>query len=54
MYRIIVTANSLMGVRKTENIAPIARIKSTAHAFWANVLTIAPLRLPYPSIWLLG
>ena len=40
LYRILITATSVMGVRKMENIVPTAGIEPTSLAFQARVLPL--------------
>ena len=46
LYRILLLETSVMGVMKMGNIVLRAGIECTSLAFWANVLTITPHRLP--------
>ena len=46
LYRIMVTATSVVGVMKVGNIVPRARIEPTSLALQASVLSITPHRLP--------
>ena len=46
LYRIQVTATSVMGLMKMGNIAPRAGIEPTSLAFQVNGVTITPPRLP--------
>ena len=46
LYKIMITATSVVGVMKMGNIMPKAGIKPTSLAFQGSVLTITPHRLP--------
>ena len=59
LYRIIVTATSVMVVTKMGNTVPRAGIAPTSLAFWASVLPfhhvgslMSPLYPSYLSMWL--
>ena len=46
LYRIMVTASSVIGVMKMGNIVSRAGIEPTSLAFWASMLLIITRRLP--------
>ena len=49
LYRIMVTATSVMGMMKLGNIVPRGGIEPTYLSLWASVLTITPLGFLIPT-----
>ena len=49
LYRIIVTATSVMDLMKMGNVVPRGGIEPTSLPFRASVLTITPCRFPFMS-----